>query len=125
MISQGFVIASIIMLLATALLHSIMGEKLLISPLLRLKGNRVLESNLARMLLRFCWHLISLMWIVLAIGLYSVTFKPQSASVLILLSTGWCFLAIGIFDLIFSKGRHMGWPFLTLIGVFSLMAVYL
>lgn len=123
-LSEWLVIGTIVLLLMTALMHSIMGERMLIGPLLEQGGNRVLEHNLSRMLIRFGWHVTSLMWVLLAISLYGVMFKHMSAATLLLASTGICFLCIGIFDLIFSKGRHIGWLPLTLIGAFSLLAIY-
>jgi len=39
-----------------------------------------------------------------------------------LLATGISFTAIGIYDVIASRGRHVGWPILTGIGLSSLIA---
>jgi hypothetical protein len=39
-----------------------------------------------------------------------------------LAATGVAFTTAGIFDAIGSRGRHVGWPLLTAIGVASLLA---
>ena len=115
------VIATIILLIITALIHSIAGERLLLQPLLKARGNRVLEHDLARMLLRYVWHLTSLVWLLIAMLLCFMTFTPERALSLSLLSTAAVFIPVGLFDLIASRGRHVGWPFLMLIGVVPLI----
>ena len=123
-VSELLVIGSIILLPITGLIHSIAGERLLIQPLFKHRGNRVLDNDLARLIIRFAWHITSLMWVLLAIVLYSVVFLERPPRNIILMSVGVCFLVIGVFDLVASKGRHVGWPPLTLIGVFALLSVY-
>lgn len=123
MVFQWLVIASMVALLATALAHSLAGEIYLLRPLFRHGGNRVLDSQLARMVLRFAWHVTSLAWIVLAVILYAVAFNEAHLRTVILASVGASFVFAGVFDLIASRGRHIGWPLLLLTGVFALAAL--
>ncbi len=110
------------LLTACALLHSVGGEVWLLRPLFRRGGNAVLESRLARQLLRFAWHVTSLSWLLIA-GLLAVLVHSGTALAdLGFLITGGLFLAVGLFDLAITRGRHIGWPVLTLIGVFAIGA---
>lgn len=103
-------------------LHSFFGEKLLLGPMFKHRGNEVLKSELARKVLRGAWHLTSLLWIIMAIVLYALAFDPSRLAETILLSFGVGSLLAGLYSLIHSRGRHMGWPVLSLIGVFCLSA---
>jgi len=121
-LAQGFISAAIIALVIVSFLHSYFGEKLLIAPMFKRRGNAVLENDLARKVMRFAWHATSVMWVMMAVVLYPVGFEPADLSTTILLTFGIGFLLIGLFDLIASRGRHIGWPVLTAIGAFLLAA---
>jgi len=120
----AMIIAAIVSLIAVSALHSIAGEKLLLTPMFERRGNKVLDNALARLVLRFAWHLTSILWIMMAIILYVLVFSPEHLPSTILLTFGIGFMVVGIFDLIVSKARHMGWPVLTAIGVFCLIAYW-
>jgi len=64
------------------------------------------------------------MWALLAGILYTAVFAVPHLGDVTLIGIGVCFVGVGLFDLFASKGRHIGWPLLTLIGVFALMAAY-
>jgi len=119
---QGFISAAIIALVIVAFLHSYFGEKLLLAPMFKRRGNAILENEFARKVMRFAWHATSVMWVMMAVTLYSVGFEPAHLSATILLTFGIGFLLTGLFDLVASRGRHIGWPVLTAIGVFLLAA---
>lgn len=119
---QGLISGGILALMIVSAVHSLLGEKLLLKPMFSRRGNAVLESDLARLVIRFAWHVTSLCWIMMAIILYFVGFSAASLSTVILLTLGTGFLAFGLFDAIASRGRHVGWPILTAIGVFCLAA---
>ncbi|MFK7835795.1 MAG: hypothetical protein AB8B60_06215 [Sulfitobacter sp.] len=113
----------IALLLVTAVIHSVGGEVYLLRPLFRKRGNKVLENPLARMILRFAWHVTSLSWAVLAVILYAVAFRPGDVIAVTLGTVGLVFGLVGLFDLVASKGKHVGWPFLVLIGICALLAL--
>lgn len=119
---QGLISGGILALMIVSAVHSLLGEKLLLKPMFAKRGNAVLENDLARLVIRFAWHVTSLCWIMMAIILYFVGFSAASLSTVILLTLGVGFLAIGLFDAVASRGRHVGWPILTAIGVFCLAA---
>ena len=107
-----------------ALLHSIGGEIWLLRPLFRRRGNAVLESRLARVVLRFAWHLTSLCWLLIGALLAVLHQSASPLADLGFLIAGTFFLAVGVFDLFVSKGRHIGWPVLGAIGVFAIGTAY-
>lgn len=119
---QGLISSGILALIIVSATHSLLGEKLLLKPMFAKRGNAVLESDLARLVIRFAWHATSICWVMMAIILYFVGFSQTSLPTIIPLTLGIGFLAIGLFDAIASRGRHVGWPILTAIGVFCLAA---
>lgn len=93
----------------------------LLMPLMR-QTNGIMASKLARFVVRFAWHLTSLSWLVLAVILLALEFQPGRALRDALLATGAPFTAAGVFDALGSRGKHIGWPLPTAIGIASLLA---
>lgn len=98
-------------LFALAALHSALGERLLIGPLLAADPwPRVpLGRTLARRTLRFAWHLTSIAWVGLALLLLGSAGTPRVPAVVagVLLVSGCATLAA-------ARGRHFAWAlFLT------------
>ena len=118
--SQLFLYLAAISTLITAFAHSYYGEKLLISKILELNVG-ILAFERARVLIRFSWHLTSLMWIVQA-----MVFVDNVGTIhdfKYIAAIGVVHLFAGLFDCYATKGKHMGWPMLTATGVFSLLAL--
>lgn len=118
-----YVAACAFMLGATSLVHSALGEKLLIGPLLRERAG-MLASRKARGLIRFSWHLVSAVWALLALILLALAFRPAADAGIALGATGALFTAIGLYDAYASRGRHVGWPMLTAIGLLAFAAAF-
>ena len=116
-------IASLLMV-ATMAVHSILGQKRLIRPILK-QGAGIMQRPLARFILPFGWHLMSLMGLVIAAILFAWAWAPGQAQAIGLAMTGIVFTASGIFDAFGSKGQHVGWPPLTLIGLSAFAALLL
>jgi|SRR5271166_186269 len=108
----------------TGALHSLLGERRLIAPLLS-RREGILDSELARFIIRFAWHLTSLTWAVLALVLIQLAHDAVTARWWAAASTGAAFTGFGLFDLIYSRGRHLGWPLLTGIGIAALLSLAL
>jgi len=123
LVFQWLIVASIVGLVATSLVHSVGGEIYLLRPLFKHRGNRVLDHPLARMVLRFAWHVTSVSWLLLAVILYTLAFDEPHLRTVILGGVGLSFTAVGLFDLYASRGRHIGWPLLLLTGLFALAAL--
>ncbi|KLI64094.1 hypothetical protein AAV99_08765 [Aurantiacibacter marinus] len=106
----------------TAAAHSVLGEQRLIGPLLG-SGEGLLESPLARAVTRFAWHWTSLLWLIVAAVLALSAYGDINAPYL-LLGIGAVHLAAGVADAILSRGQHIGWPLITIIGGLVLLAYY-
>jgi len=113
-----------LLLVATMGVHSILGQKRLIRPILK-QGTGVMQRPLARFILPFGWHLMSLFGLIIAAILLAWAWAPDQAQTIGLAMTGLVFIVSGIWDAFGSKGQHVGWPPLTLIGVISLAALLL
>ncbi len=113
--------AATVLLLVTALVHSWAGERMLIGPLLRRRRDKLLESPLARFVLRFVWHMLSLLLVMLAVILEAAHYAPrEELAGICVLVTGLGATAAGLADLIGSRGRHIGWPLILGAGLMAL-----
>jgi hypothetical protein len=120
-VGEVFLVASAALLVLTAIVHSALGERHLLMPLMS-QTNGIMASKLARFVVRFAWHLTSMSWLVLAVILLALEFQPERAFKDALVATGAAFTAAGVFDALGSRGKHIGWPLLTAIGIASLLA---
>jgi hypothetical protein len=108
------------------LVHSLLGERVLIGPLLAPDTRRGLlrVSPFARHVLRFAWHLTSLAWWMLAAILAILAprpLAPNGAHILIVLIAG--FLLTGLIILGASRGRHLAWPLFVGIAIAAATAL--
>ena len=111
------------LLFITMCVHSIIGQRRLIRPLLD-EAHGVMKHPMARFILPFAWHLTSGIGFALAAILIAWALAPDLAITIGLAATGIVFTAGGIIDAIGSKGKHIGWAPLTLIGLFALIALF-
>jgi hypothetical protein len=117
-----FVYASAALLILTAAVHSVLGERRLIAPLLRSRDG-VLGSEMARFLLRFVWHFMSILFVVIAAALIAHEQDAANGRAALLLGTALGVGSAGVIDAVATRGRHVGWPMLVLIGVFALLGL--
>jgi hypothetical protein len=99
----------------TAFIHSYFGETRLISPLVK-SGNGVMANTLAKRVMRFAWHWTSALWILVAAYL-AIAAQGQLVHQPLLLAIGIVHLLAGMMDGVWTRGKHIGWPPITLIGV--------
>jgi hypothetical protein len=110
------------LLIATMLVHSLLGERRLIRPLLRERSG-IMQRPLARFIVPFAWHLTSAIGLIVAVTLLALAWAPAHVGTVTIAATGLVFTAAGILDAIGSHREHIGWPFLTAIGVLALVAL--
>ncbi len=108
--------------LATLLIHSIVGEKRLITPLVN-SDDGVMEADLAKQVVRFAWHFTSLLGLVAIYVLFKSAQNLDAADTSLLAVIGGVFLLAGIYDAIVTRGKHIGWPFLAAIGALTIIAI--
>jgi hypothetical protein len=104
------------LLVATMIVHSMLGQRRLIRPLLD-QDNGVMQRPLARFIVPFAWHLTSGIGFVIAAILFAWAWLPDHAKTIGLFTTGAVFTVGGIWDAIGSRFQHVGWLPLTLIGL--------
>lgn len=119
---QAILTVASLLLVATMGVHSILGQKRLIRPILK-QGAGVMQYPLARFILPFGWHLMSFMGLVIAAILFAWAWAPDQARTIGLALTGLVFTASGLIDAFGSKGKHIGWAPLTLIGLLAFAAL--
>ncbi|QTD56372.1 hypothetical protein [Parasphingorhabdus cellanae] len=111
-----------ILALATVLVHSIVGEKRLIGPLVT-AGDGVMQEDLAKQVIRFAWHFTSILGLIAVYILAMAAYDFAAADVTLLAVTGSAFLIAGIYDAIVTKVKHIGWPMLAAVGALTLFAI--
>ena len=111
-----------LLLAMTMCVHSVIGQRRIIRPLLNERAG-VMKHPLARFIVPFAWHLTSGIGLVLAAILFAWAWTPDQARTIGLAATGIVFIASGLIDAIGSKGKHIGWAPLTLIGLCALIAL--
>ena len=109
-------------MIATMIIHSVLGQRRLIQPLLA-ESAGVMQRPLARFIVPFAWHLMSLLGFILAAIFLAWAWAPEHAQTIGLGATGTIFTIAGVVDAIGSRREHVGWPFLTAIGLLSFGAL--
>lgn len=113
-----------LLIVATMCVHSFLGQRRLIRPLLD-EGHGVMQRPLARFIVPFAWHLTSFIGLIVAAILLAWAWAPDQVRTVGLAMTAMVFTVGGIWDAVGSRGQHVGWPPLTLIGLSSLGALLL
>ena len=119
MASVLFLAAGVVCVLS-ALVHSLVGEVRLVGPLVRSRSG-VMGRPLARQVVRFAWHWTSVLWLLVGAVLVSAGLGHPIERWL-LACIGGVHLALGLWDAVITRGRHIGWPLITLIGGLTLLA---
>lgn len=107
-------IAAIAMTLSASV-HSFLGERQLIQPLLRIRRG-LLATDMPRRIFRFAWHAMAVLMLLSAA---TVAWPATPRGLIIVVGAGW--LLTGIVNAICTRGRHMIWPFLAGSGVLALV----
>ena len=123
-LQQALLTTASLLLVATMAVHSILGQKRLIRPILK-QGAGVMQRPLARFILPFGWHLMSFLGLVIAAILFAWAWAPDQARTIGLAMTGLVFTASGLIDAVGSRGKHIGWTPLTLIGLSAVGVLFL
>jgi len=121
---QAALTVAAVLLAITMCVHSVVGQRRLVRPLLD-QSEGVMKHPLARFIVPFAWHLTSGIGLVLAAILFAWAWAPDQAKTIGLVATGIVFTASGLIDCVGSKGKHIGWAPLTLIGLSAFVALML
>jgi len=123
-LAQAALTLSSLLLAMTMCVHSAVGQRRLVRPLLD-DGAGVMKHPLARFIVPFAWHLTSGIGLVLAAILFAWAWAPDHAQTVGLVATGIVFAAGGLVDAFGSRGKHIGWAPLTLVGLSAFAALLL
>ena len=119
--TQVALLAASVLTFAIGGIHSWLGERRLIGPLLAPERRQgiLASSTFARQVLRFAWHLTTLAWWGIGAILAALTLAPMDQQGrLVAAVIAATFLATGAIILIVSHGRHLAWPvFLVIAGL--------
>lgn len=121
--ASGAVLGAAALLVVTGVVHSWLGERHLIGPILRRRRDPAADHPLGRLVLRFGWHMMLVAFALLGLVLAGFVLWPGSVEVVTLLSIGIALTLAGVFDAVASRGRHVGWPLLLGAGVLALAAL--
>lgn len=123
--SAPFLMIGAVIMTGLAVVHSWLGERRLIGPLLapEMRAGLLARSRFARRVLRFAWHLTSVAFVALAAPLAVYAFAPVDAPArLALRLIGVGLLTMGVITLASSRGRHLAWPFFMGAGAAAVAA---
>lgn len=107
-----FVAATLLFLVG--LMHSLLGEKNLIRPLLAREDFPVVLGSRrnARLTLWFGWHALTLFWWAQAFVLMKMAVDVETAARTTLISLSLACATLGLVALLVSRGKHVSWVFL-------------
>lgn len=113
-----------ILTILVGLMHSVLGGKYLINPLLAREGFPVLLGSVknAKLTLWIGWHMLSFIWWGLALELLVIHFASEYAAPAFLWILSGLFAASGLVALIFSKGKHRSYFFFLPVAVLTALA---
>lgn len=107
------------LIVLTALAHTVLGERFIISRLMRRDLPTLFgDDRFTKGTLRFAWHITSIAWLLLAWILVIVARSPESALRSRLL-TGIVIAsaASALLPLYFTRGRHLSWIVFTAVAL--------
>lgn len=109
-------IAAATLLTLIGLLHSVLGERYLLGPLLRDMPRGPLSPLFAKRTLRAAWHIMSVaLW-----GLAAVLVRPESAFDVVAVNLLVSAALLGAW----TRGAHFAWPLFAATGVMSALAAH-
>lgn len=116
--SPAVLLAAAILTLVLGLGHSIMGDKKLITPILEMQGLPAPRGSVrgTRLVLRFGWHLTTLLWCGMAVLLAWMHFVPADLSRPFLWMVAVVFCLCGIIPLASGVSGHTSWVYFFLIS---------
>ncbi len=127
---NAVLVLAALMAAAAAIVHSMLGERKIIGPLLaperRQRFLDVLEkSALTRGVVRFAWHVTSVAWLGLAAVLVALaSAPPEDRAAAVAGVVAATFFVTGSITLVASRGRHLAWPVFFAIAALCLPALF-
>jgi hypothetical protein len=120
-VAETLFLAAGVACVASALIHSLLGEAWLVGPLVRGRSG-VMGRQISRQVTRLAWHWTSVLWLMIG-GVLVSAGLGHAVDTWLLACIGGVHLVLGLFDAVITRGRHLGWPLLILIGGLTLLAL--
>jgi hypothetical protein len=122
--NMWFVFASAVTVLV-GLIHSILGEKYIISPLQHLQNMPSIFGSdlLTKRTLRFAWHLTTIAWFGLASLMLMLARNQELFPRMVVFVLFAIFATSFIVSLVVSRGRHFSWVMFLAISLFLLLGL--
>lgn len=98
-------LAAAIIIIAIGFIHSFLGEKMIIGPLLRKNEMSAFKQRT----IRIAWHITTLFWFAIAAHLIAMQLFPGNERQSFLWIMAATFGISTIISLISSKGKHISW----------------
>ncbi|NOX93602.1 MAG: hypothetical protein GXP04_00470 [Alphaproteobacteria bacterium] len=100
-----------ILTIVVSLMHSILGGRRLIAPILRMDNLPIILGSVTntKLTLRIGWHMTSLLWWGIAAILAIMHYRPESVAQAFLWMVCVVFGISGAAALILSRGAHKSW----------------
>ena len=119
-------VAAAILLIMVGLMHSVLGHKKLISPLLQRDNLPIILGSLenTRLTILVGWHITTLFWWMIAGVLLFSASRPETAYEALVLGLGVVCAISGLAALILSKAKHRSWVFFLPIAVLCFLEVF-
>lgn len=103
------------------LAHSLLGERYILVRLFRRDNLPKLfgDTQFTTQTLRFAWHITTILWWGFAVMLWQVS-AGQISTAVTLNIIGYTSIAGGLLPLVITRGRHLSWLVLFIIGGIAL-----
>lgn len=114
-----FFVLAALLLFVLALVHSFLGEKLIISRVLALPQPELMGSDKnTKKILRYAWHVTSLTWIGCGVLVLFLSDRLMDASIILMADVmAVVFLGHAIYILVASRAKHAAWFLFALVSL--------
>lgn len=117
----NMMLVAVVLFIALGLAHSILGERYILVRLFRREDLPTIfgSTSFTTRTLRFAWHITTIAWfgfaaLLLQVGQGQLTHHSAAQTI------GLTSIASGLLPLIITRGRHLSWVVLFIIGGISL-----
>ena len=116
-------IVAALLLVLLALAHSFLGEKYILIRLFKRGDLPKLFGGdfFTKATLRFVWHLLTVAWLGIAM-LVLVALGPSHDPDLVRHILGWISIISAALPLYFTRGKHLSWVVLIVVGLLILLS---
>jgi len=113
-----------LMLVGVALFHGVMGQKILISPLLQRRAG-MMDEEMPRTMIQFGWQVTTILTLLPALYLFLVASGDTTGSPTMIFTIGLSFVGMGLANAVMTRLKHPGGFVLTATGLVVLLSLYI